>query len=89
MGSTVMVSDLSSNGTFVCVYNPFVCTQLHVPLSKINGVKIGKNSWRILHEGNEIAFGTSVPQLQNGGLEDYRESTLRFMRIQKWKYFFA
>ncbi|KAF8725174.1 hypothetical protein AX14_008301 [Amanita brunnescens Koide BX004] len=54
MGSTVMVSDLSSNGTF------------------INGVKIGKSHWRILHEGNEIAFGTSVPQLQNGGLEDYR-----------------
>ncbi|KAK2463294.1 hypothetical protein APHAL10511_004949 [Amanita phalloides] len=38
----------------------------------INGVKIGKDNWRLLHEGNEIAFGTSVPQLQNGGLEDYR-----------------
>ena len=83
-----MVSDLSSNGTFVCVYKSFVCTHPHVLLSKINGVKIGKSSWRILHEGNEIAFGTSVPQLQNGGLEDYRESILRPMRNQKWKYIF-
>jgi ser/thr/tyr protein kinase RAD53 len=38
-------------------------------------VKIGKNHWRILREGNEIAFGTSVPQSQNGGLEDYRKSS--------------
>ncbi|KAM6502304.1 CAMK/RAD53 protein kinase [Amanita muscaria] len=54
MNSTVMIHDLSSNGTF------------------INGVKIGKNNFRILREGNEIAFGTPLPQPQNGGLEDYR-----------------
>ncbi|KIM40164.1 hypothetical protein M413DRAFT_413516 [Hebeloma cylindrosporum] len=52
--STVVVLDLSSNGTF------------------INGEKIGKNQTRILNEGNEIAFGTFVPQSHNGGLEDYR-----------------
>ncbi|KAF5385763.1 hypothetical protein D9615_002536 [Tricholomella constricta] len=38
----------------------------------INGSKIGKGQTRILREGNEIAFGTSIPQPQNGGLEDYR-----------------
>jgi len=38
----------------------------------INGVKIGKNQTRILREGHEIAFGTTVPQPANGGLEDYR-----------------
>ncbi|KAH9485365.1 Serine/threonine-protein kinase cds1 [Psilocybe cubensis] len=54
VGSTIIVTDLSSNGTF------------------INGEKIGKNNTRILHEGNEIAFGTSIPQPQNDGLEDYR-----------------
>ncbi|KAF5320932.1 hypothetical protein D9619_001805 [Psilocybe cf. subviscida] len=50
----VLVTDLSSNGTF------------------INGEKIGKQKTRILNEGNEIAFGTSIPQPQNNGLEDYR-----------------
>jgi hypothetical protein len=39
---------------------------------KINGARIGKNQTRILREGNEIAFGTSVPQHHNSGLEDYR-----------------
>ncbi|KAF8906569.1 CAMK/RAD53 protein kinase [Gymnopilus junonius] len=53
-GSSVVVLDLSSNGTF------------------INGEKIGKNQSRILNEGSEIAFGTSIPQPQNGGIEDYR-----------------
>ncbi|RDB16782.1 putative serine/threonine-protein kinase fhkC [Hypsizygus marmoreus] len=38
----------------------------------INSVKIGKNQTCILREGNEIAFGTFVPQSQAGGLEDYR-----------------
>ncbi|KAF8161058.1 kinase-like domain-containing protein [Crassisporium funariophilum] len=38
----------------------------------INGERIGKGATRIVREGNEIAFGTSVPQPQNGGLEDYR-----------------
>ncbi|KDR75942.1 hypothetical protein GALMADRAFT_68135 [Galerina marginata CBS 339.88] len=38
----------------------------------INGEKIGKNQTRILREGNEIAFGTSIPQPHNAGLEDYR-----------------
>ncbi|KAF8644791.1 hypothetical protein AX16_008253 [Volvariella volvacea WC 439] len=52
--SSVLVHDLSSNGTY------------------INGVKIGKGHTRILREGNEIAFGTCVPQPQNGGIEDYR-----------------
>ncbi|KAF8200853.1 CAMK/RAD53 protein kinase [Pholiota molesta] len=39
---------------------------------QINGEKIGKNRTRILHDGNEIAFGASYPQHQNNGLEDYR-----------------
>ncbi|KAF8973309.1 kinase-like domain-containing protein [Flammula alnicola] len=38
----------------------------------INGEKVGKGLTRILNDGNEIAFGTSAPQPQNGGLEDYR-----------------
>lgn len=38
----------------------------------INNTKIGKGQSRILREGNEIAFGTSVPQPHNNGLEDYR-----------------
>ncbi|PFH44973.1 hypothetical protein AMATHDRAFT_164241 [Amanita thiersii Skay4041] len=38
----------------------------------VNGTKIGRNQWNILRDGNEIAFGTCVPQPQNGGLEDYR-----------------
>ena len=41
---------------------------------QINGEKIGKYNTRILHDGNEIAFGTSIPQAHNGGLEDYRAS---------------
>ncbi|KAF8893426.1 kinase-like domain-containing protein [Infundibulicybe gibba] len=38
----------------------------------INGEKIGKGLTRILNEGNELAFGTCVPQPHNQGLEDYR-----------------
>ncbi|TFK74274.1 Pkinase-domain-containing protein [Pluteus cervinus] len=38
----------------------------------INGTKIGKGLTGILRHGNEIAFGTSTPQPQNDGLEDYR-----------------
>ncbi|EIW63647.1 Pkinase-domain-containing protein [Trametes versicolor FP-101664 SS1] len=38
----------------------------------INGDKIGKGHFKILRDGNEIAFGTCVPQPANGGLEDYR-----------------
>ncbi|KAF9566802.1 Pkinase-domain-containing protein [Agrocybe pediades] len=38
----------------------------------VNGEKLGKNQTRILRDGNEIAFGTAVPQSHNGGLEDYR-----------------
>lgn len=40
---------------------------------QINGTKIPKGGTGFLREGNEIAFGTSVPQPQNGGIEDYRE----------------
>ncbi|KAH0589458.1 hypothetical protein H2248_005208 [Termitomyces sp. 'cryptogamus'] len=36
----------------------------------INGSKIGRGQTRALREGNEIAFGTCVPQ--HGSLEDYR-----------------
>lgn len=52
--ASVIVTDLSSNGTF------------------INNARIGKGQSRALRDGNEIAFGTCVPQPQNGGLEDYR-----------------
>ncbi|KAG5653051.1 hypothetical protein H0H81_002568 [Sphagnurus paluster] len=38
----------------------------------INGSKIGRGLTRVLREGNEIAFGTTVPQPQNEGKEDYR-----------------
>src|ERR1700728_2743457 len=40
---------------------------------QINGKKIGKGCTKLLREGNEIAFGASHPQPQNGGIEDYRE----------------
>jgi serine/threonine/tyrosine protein kinase RAD53 len=43
---------------------------------QINGEKIGKHRTGILREGNEVAFGTCLPQPQNGGLEDYREFIL-------------
>ncbi|OCH87633.1 Pkinase-domain-containing protein [Obba rivulosa] len=38
----------------------------------INGMKVGKGRHALLHDGNEIAFGTVAPQTQNGGAEDYR-----------------
>ncbi|KAI0762162.1 Pkinase-domain-containing protein [Trametes elegans] len=38
----------------------------------INGEKIGKGHFKVLRDGNEIAFGTCVPSAHNGGLEDYR-----------------
>ncbi|KAJ8695899.1 hypothetical protein PTI98_005810 [Pleurotus ostreatus] len=38
----------------------------------INGVKIGRGNTKILREGSELAFGTSTPQIVNGGIEDYR-----------------
>ncbi|EMD33747.1 hypothetical protein CERSUDRAFT_125997 [Gelatoporia subvermispora B] len=38
----------------------------------VNGIKIGKGRHALLHDGNEIAFGTVAPQTQNGGAEDYR-----------------
>ncbi|KAG5342978.1 hypothetical protein C0989_005927 [Termitomyces sp. Mn162] len=41
-----------------------------LPGAKINGSKIGRGQTRALREGNEIAFGTCVPQ--HGSLEDYR-----------------
>jgi hypothetical protein len=41
--------------------------------NQINGLKIGKGKTYILREGNEVAFGISTPQHQNGGVEDYRQ----------------
>ncbi|KAI0699880.1 kinase-like domain-containing protein [Cerioporus squamosus] len=38
----------------------------------INGEKIGKGKCKVLRDGNELAFGTCVPQPAAGGLEDYR-----------------
>ncbi|OSD06682.1 Pkinase-domain-containing protein [Trametes coccinea BRFM310] len=38
----------------------------------INGEKIGKGHHKVLRDGNEIAFGTCVPQPANEGIEDYR-----------------
>ncbi|KAF7978410.1 hypothetical protein HWV62_821 [Athelia sp. TMB] len=52
--ATVILQDLSSNGTF------------------INGVKIEKGKSRIVRDGNELAFGFPLPQLENDGREDYR-----------------
>lgn len=40
---------------------------------EINGEKIGKGKCKVLRDGNELAFGTCVPQPAAGGLEDYRE----------------
>ena len=72
--SNVIVLDLSSNGTFVSRLRLFSSDEQGFQTSpQINGVKIGKNQTRILREGQEIAFGTTVPQPANGGLEDYRE----------------
>ncbi|KAG6900544.1 hypothetical protein C0993_009121 [Termitomyces sp. T159_Od127] len=41
-----------------------------LPGAKINGGKIGRGQTRVLREGNEIAFGTCIPQ--PGSLQDYR-----------------
>ncbi|KAI9067527.1 Pkinase-domain-containing protein [Trametes sanguinea] len=38
----------------------------------INSEKIGKGHHKVLRDGNEIAFGTCLPQPANGGIEDYR-----------------
>ncbi|KAI0665871.1 kinase-like domain-containing protein [Trametes maxima] len=38
----------------------------------INGEKIGRGQSRLLREGNEIAFGTCLPQPKEGGVHDYR-----------------
>ncbi|RPD54428.1 kinase-like protein [Lentinus tigrinus ALCF2SS1-7] len=38
----------------------------------INGEKIGKGKCKVLRDGNEVAFGTCMPQPASGGLEDYR-----------------
>ncbi|KAI0355787.1 kinase-like protein [Trametes cingulata] len=38
----------------------------------INGKKIGKGLYQVLHDGNEIAFGTPKPQPAEGGAHDYR-----------------
>ncbi|KAF7979844.1 hypothetical protein HWV62_40589 [Athelia sp. TMB] len=38
----------------------------------INGQKVGKGQSRIVRDGNELAFGTPLPQHQNNGQEDYR-----------------
>ncbi|KAI0369626.1 kinase-like protein [Pilatotrama ljubarskyi] len=38
----------------------------------INGKKIGRGLYQVLHDGNEIAFGTSKPQPAEGGAHDYR-----------------
>jgi hypothetical protein len=42
-------------------------------LLQVNGEKIGKGLTKIIRDGNEIAFGTPLPQPQNDGVEDYRE----------------
>ncbi|KAG6818090.1 hypothetical protein H0H92_002882, partial [Tricholoma furcatifolium] len=63
----IIVQDNSSNGTFVSAfsYHSFLC----LTLDQINGVKIGRGLTRVLREGDEIAFGSPVPQA--GSLEDY------------------
>lgn len=73
--SSIVVEDLSSNGTFVRPVPTRPSFFLsHLLCTQINGERIGKGHSRILREGNEIAFGTCIPQLQNDGLEDYRTS---------------
>ncbi|KAI9067526.1 kinase-like protein [Trametes sanguinea] len=38
----------------------------------INGKKVPTGEWQTLHDGNEIAFNTSKPQLKDGGVNDFR-----------------
>ncbi|PCH35867.1 Pkinase-domain-containing protein [Wolfiporia cocos MD-104 SS10] len=38
----------------------------------VNGVRIGKNKSWLLYDGNEIAFGSPVPNYADNGAEDYR-----------------
>lgn len=49
---------------------------------QINGMKIGKNRSMLLYEGNEIAFGTPQPQVQDNGIEDYRECLSKYLLPQ-------
>ncbi|KIY67911.1 Pkinase-domain-containing protein [Cylindrobasidium torrendii FP15055 ss-10] len=51
--ASVIVQDMSTNGTFV------------------NGDRIGKGKQRLLRQGDEISFGTVVPQPASA-LDDYR-----------------
>lgn len=69
---SVVVRDLSQNGTFVSSYyvlSPFIYRHPSIH-DQINGYKIGQNQMRILRDGNEISFGSSTPQAGN---ENYRE----------------
>ena len=75
--SNVVVLDLSSNGTFVS-HPPIMMKDFCNVFPQINGEKVGKNRTGILREGNEIAFGTTVPQPANNGLEDYRKPGSNF-----------
>ncbi|KAH9949119.1 kinase-like domain-containing protein [Amylocystis lapponica] len=38
----------------------------------INGDRMDKHSWRILHDGNEIAFGSATVQEPENAIQDYR-----------------
>ena len=40
---------------------------------QINGENIGKGKSRLLHAGNEIAFGAASPQPPDRATQDYRE----------------
>lgn len=51
--ASVIVEDMSTNGTFV------------------NGDRIGKHQKRLLRQGDEISFGTVLPQVASA-LDDYR-----------------
>jgi ser/thr/tyr protein kinase RAD53 len=65
----VVVHDSSSNGTWVRHIRPHKDTHI-LTYIQINGARVPKGQSRILRDGNEIAFGSPVPQ-QNS-VEDYR-----------------
>ena len=49
------------------------CLTYRTCVTQINGENIGKGKSRLLHDGNEIAFGSALPQPPERAGQDYRE----------------
>ena len=55
----------------MCAFSFFVSPSSESS-NQVNGEKIGKNASKLLRDGNEIAFGSPLPQ-PNNVAEDYSE----------------